>query len=186
MPTPLQLETPRLILRPPTLEDFDGFAGFMADERTAKHLGGAVPRATSWRMFAAIVGAWTLQGFSMFSFIEKSSGRWVGRGGTWMPEAWPGTEVGWGITTAAQRQGYATEAATAVIDWAFSSLGWKNVIHCIEPSNHASIATARSLGSRLLRENVAAPPPLATSWDVYGQTRTEWQARKGSSRPSPQ
>ena len=171
------LETSRLILRPPIREDFDAFAAFLADERTAKFLGGAQPRAAAWRQFAAIVGAWSLNGFSMFSFIDKASGRWVGRGGTWMPEGWPGTEVGWGIASWAQRQGYAKEAATAVLHWAFDVLGWTEVIHCIEPANVASIATARSLGSKLVRSNVTAPPPLDATWDLYGQTREQWRSR---------
>ena len=93
-----------------------------------------------------------MNGFSMFSILERSTGRWVGRGGPFMSEGWPGTEVGWGVAADAQRKGYAKEAATAAIDWAFSSLGWSEVIHCISPDNAASIATARSLGS-VLRQN---------------------------------
>src|SRR5215510_14752255 len=103
------LETPRLILRPPTREDFDAFAEFIADERTAHFLGGVQPRAAAWRQWAAITGAWSLNGFSMFSYIEKANGRWVGRGGPWQPDSWPGTEVGWGVALHAQRRGYARE-----------------------------------------------------------------------------
>jgi RimJ/RimL family protein N-acetyltransferase len=174
------LETERLILRPPTREDFDAFAEFIADEQTSKFLGGVQPRAAAWRQFAAIVGAWTLNGFSMFSYVEKSTGRWVGRGGPWMPEGWPGTEVGWGVIAGAQRRGYAREAATATIDWAFDTLGWSEVIHCIDPLNTASIATARSLGSTLKQSGVIAPAPLVAVWDVYGQTREQWRARARS------
>jgi len=173
-----RLETRRLILRPPAREDLDPFAAYMADVRTAKYLGGVLNRATAWRQWAAVTGAWTLNGFSMFSVIDKSTGRWIGCGGPWMPEGWPGTEVGWGIVADAQRQGYAKEAATAAIDWAFDTLGWSEVIHCIEPANEASIATARSLGSTLLRTGVASPPPIETAWDVYGQTREQWIARR--------
>ena len=35
------LETARLILRPPTQEDFDAFAAFSADPLAARFLGGA-------------------------------------------------------------------------------------------------------------------------------------------------
>lgn len=63
-----------------------------------------------------IAGSWVLQGYSNFSYIEKDSGRWVGRGGPWKPEGWPGTEVGLGVVTDAQRQGYAKEASIAAID----------------------------------------------------------------------
>ncbi len=174
----LFIETPRLILRPPTRDDFEAFATFMADERTGKYLGGLQPRAATWRQFATIVGAWSLNGFSMFSIVEKATGRWIGRAGPWMPEGWPGTEVGWGIVASAHRNGYAKEAATASIDWAFDTLGWTEVIHCIVPENTASIATARSLGSSLLRTGIMAPPPIDIRWDIYGQTREQWRARR--------
>lgn len=179
----LTLETPRLLLRPPQREDLDAFAEFMADERSAKFLGGVIPRSVAWRQLATIIGAWSLNGFSMFSIIEKRSGRWVGRGGPWVPEGWPGTEVGWGIVPSAQRNGYAKEAATAAIDWAFDALGWTEVIHCIDPANTASIATALSLGSTLQRTDVEAPAPLIARWDLYGQTREAWRARRSLTSP---
>ena len=40
-----RLETPRLILRPPQLEDLDAWAEMMADEPTARFIGGTAPRA---------------------------------------------------------------------------------------------------------------------------------------------
>jgi RimJ/RimL family protein N-acetyltransferase len=172
------LETARLVLRPPHADDLDAYAAFMADANTARFLGGAAPRSAAWRQLATLVGSWTLNGFSMFSFIEKATGRWVGRGGPWMPDGWPGTEVGWGVIAEAQGKGYATEAATAAIDWAFAELGWTEVIHCIDPENLASIAVARKLGSERLRTGVAAPAPLEATWDLYGQTREQWQARR--------
>jgi RimJ/RimL family protein N-acetyltransferase len=171
------LETPRLILRPPTAADFPAYAEFMADADSARYLGGTQLRSVAWRGFASIVGAWSLNGFSMFSFIEKDSGRWVGRGGPWRPEGWPGTEVGWGIVPSAQRRGYAKEAAACAMDWAFDTLGWDVVVHCIDPANQGSIATAMSLGSRLRSSGVKAPAPFDAVWDIYGQTREAWRAR---------
>ena len=171
------LETPRLLLRHPSAEDFDAFAAFCADPEAMQFLGGAIPRPVAWRAWAMLAGAWQIRGYSMFSVIEKASGRWIGRIGPWMPEGWPGTEVGWGIVRGVQRTGYGKEAATAAIDYAFSQLGFETVIHCIDPGNAPSIALASSLGSRLLRTGVAAPPPLAATWDLYGQSRAEWEAR---------
>jgi len=109
----LQLETDRLVLRPIRREDFAAFAAFLADAESTRHLGGPQPRAVAWRTFLAMAGAWAMQGFAMFSVIEKASGAWVGRVGPWQPEGWPGTEVGWGIARDRCGLGYATEAATA-------------------------------------------------------------------------
>lgn len=171
------LETERLILRPPSAEDFEAYATYMADPSTV-FIGGPQERPTAWRGLASIIGAWTLNGYSMFSFIEKETGEWVGRGGPWKPEAWPGAEVGWGIVPSRVRRGYAREASAACLDWAFEHLGWTEVIHCIDAKNVASIATAKSLGSGVVRTNVAAPPPFDVTWDLYGQTREQWRARK--------
>ena len=173
------LETERLILRPPVQADIDGWAEFMADPEAARYLGGAIPRATAWRGMATMTGAWSLLGFSMFSVVEKASGRWVGRLGPWMPEGWPGTEVGWGIHPAFQGRGYAVEGATAAMDWAFAHLGWTEVIHCIAPENVASKRTAMRLGSRLLGPTQLPPPLDAIEVEAWGQSREEWRARRG-------
>ena len=174
----LRLETPRLVLRPPRLEDFADYAAFMADPRAAHFVGGVQPRSTAWRGFMAIAGAWHLQGFSMFSVIEKASGRWVGRVGPWMPDGWPGREIGWGILPEHWGKGYATEAAAASMRFAIDVLGWDDVIHIIDGANAASQAVARKLGARN-RGPGRMPPPFETAAvDIWGQTRAEWLARQ--------
>jgi len=150
----------------------------MADEEASRFIGGPQPRAIAWRGLLQVAGAWMIQGFSMFSVIERSSGRWIGRLGPWRPAGWPGPEVGWGLARSAWGQGYAFEGATAAIDWAFDELGWTEIIHCIEPLNAPSQALARRLGS-VNRGRGRLPEPLTeTEIDIWGQTRDEWRARK--------
>src|SRR3712207_5977714 len=110
------LETARLILRPPVEADLEGWAEFMADEEAARFVGGVQSRPAAWRGMATMTGSWALRGFGMFSVVERESGRWVGRLGPWMPEGWPGTEVGWGVHPAFQGRGYAVEGSIAAID----------------------------------------------------------------------
>ena len=172
------IETERLILRPFAPEDFEGWAEMMADEDTARFIGGAQPRAAAWRGFLTMAGAWTIQGFSMFSVVEKDTGRWGGRLGPWVPEGWPGTEVGWGLHKAATGKGYATEGAAAAIDWAFDHLGWTEVIHCIDPDNVASQKVAERLGSRRLRPGALPAPFESLPIDIWGQSREDWRARR--------
>jgi RimJ/RimL family protein N-acetyltransferase len=169
----LQLETPRLILRPPRMEDFDAWAAFLDDEVATRFIG-RQSRALAWRTFMCMCGAWSMTGVAMFSVIEKSTGQWVGRLGPWHPEGWPDDEVGWGIAREHWGKGYASEGAAAAMDYAFDVLGWDRVIHCIDPLNLASASVARKLGSRLLRR-VKMPPPYDTATiDAWGQTREEW------------
>lgn len=172
------LETPRLILRPLQAEDFEGWAALMQDEEAARFLGGTQHPAVAWRAFLAMAGAWTIQGFSMFSVIEKATGRWIGRIGPCQPLGWPGTEVGWTIIRERWGKGYAVEGATAAIDWAFQTLGWTKMIHCIAPANTPSQAVARKLGSTLLGPGRLPPPREEAVIDLWGQTREQWLARR--------
>lgn len=173
----LRIETPRLILRPTRWEDFDAWAAFTADVDAARFLGGPQPRSMAWRIMMSMAGAWYLRRPAMFSVIEKATGRWVGRLGPWMPEGWPGPEVGWGIVRECWGRGYAIEGAVVAIDWAFEHFGWSEVIHSIAPGNNASQSVARKLGSRL-RGPGRLPAPLENEpIEIWGQTREEWKAR---------
>lgn len=174
----IRIETERLILRPPRAEDFDAYAALMGDPEAARFIGGAQVRAIAWRSFLALAGAWMIQGFSMFSVIEKSSGRWIGRLGPWHPEGWPGTEVGWGLVRTAWGKGYALEGATAAIDWAFEHLSWTEVIHSINPDNAPSQALARRLGSTCRGPGQLPAPHEAQLIEIWAQTREQWFARR--------
>ena len=178
----LQVETPRLLLRVPRLEDLDAWASMMADEQTARFIGGVAPREVTWRALMTMIGAWHATGVSMFSVIEKSSGRWIGRLGPWQPLGWPGTEIGWAITRDFWGRGYATEGAEAATDWAFDNLGWSDVIHSIDPANTASQAVARKLGSRNLGPGKLPPPLQDSRIDIWGQSRDDWRARRNKGR----
>ena len=175
------IETDRLILRPPVAEDFPPFAAFMADAEAARFIGGVQARAAAWRGFVQIAGAWSIQGFSMFTVIERASGAWAGRVGPWMPDGWPGSEVGWGIAPAFQGKGYAVEAAAASMDWAVRALGWTDIIHCIHPDNAPSQGVARRLGA-VNRGPGRLPEPFADApIDIWGQSAADW-ARSPLSR----
>lgn len=183
MTTGPTLTTARLILRPPQHEDFDGFAAMAQEEETMRFIGGVAPRDAAWRGMASLAGSWALLGYGMFSVLRRDTGEWVGRLGPWRPGGkqgnWPGDEVGWGLRASAMGQGYALEGATAAIEWAFDSLGWDHVIHCIDKNNAASIALARRLGSQLEREAHRLAPPFEEHVvDLYGQSKTAWKARQ--------
>lgn len=175
---PEPIETERLILRLPELEDLDRWAELMAHANAARFIGGVQPKPTVWRMVMAMAGAWRLTGVSMFSVIEKQRNVWIGRVGPWQPHDWPGTEVGWALHPDAWGRGYALEAAAATMDYAFDALGWSDVIHCINPENVASKAVATKLGS-VRRGTDYLPAPFQNELvEIWGQTRREWLGRR--------
>jgi RimJ/RimL family protein N-acetyltransferase len=181
----VQLETARLILRPPRLDDLDAWSEMMADEETARFIGGVAPRSVCWRQLMTLIGAWHACGFAMFSVIEKESGRWIGRLGPWQPEGWPGTEIGWAIVRDRWGRGYAAEGAIAAANWAFETLGWSNIIHSIAPANLASQRVAQKLGSRNLGPGQMPPPFEHDRIDLWGQTREQWRTRVTPLRATP-
>jgi RimJ/RimL family protein N-acetyltransferase len=171
------LMTERLILRPPSAEDFEGWAAFHANAETMRFLGGVQSRAEAWRGLCAMAGAWTIKGFAMFSLLRRDTGEWIGRVGPWQPEGWPGAEVAWGILEEHTGKGFAQEAAIASIDYAFDVLRWDTVIHTIDPQNTSSIALARRLGSVNQGPTKLPEPCDNFRVDAFGQSRDEWKAR---------
>jgi len=64
----------------------------------------------------------------------------------------PEIEIGYRLAKSAWGQGYATEAARSVRDFAFLTLGMKRLIAMIDPSNVASIRVAEKIGMRYERD----------------------------------
>lgn len=77
-------------------------------------------------------------------------------------------EIGWMFHPGHQGKGYATEAARAVLDYAFRELGAHRVIATCQPENVASCRVAEKLGMRRegrFRACIAAP--RGEWWDEY-------------------
>jgi len=170
------LETERLILRKIDPErDLDAWAKAMADENTVRYLGTPpMSRAQAWRSMSMAIGHWAIRGFGFFSLEHKETGEWVGRVGPWFPEGWPSPEIGWTISPDHLRQGFATEAARASMEYAARQLGWSSVIHVILEGNEPSIAVARKLGSELIRTQQGLPGVTDDRVLIYGQSLLNW------------
>lgn len=153
------LETERLVLRMFRESDTDAYAEMVGDPEVMRFLGGGqpVPRAEAWRNMAMVLGHWQLRGYGMWAVEEKATGELAGRVGCWRPEGWPGLEVGWTLRRSFWGRGYATEAARASIEYAFTTLDQMRVISLIAPENVNSIRVAERLGEKPEGE-----------WDVFG------------------
>lgn len=176
----IRIETQRLILRPPQIEDFERFAQALADPEASRYIGGQQPRAAAWRKFLQMPGAWAVQGFAMFSVLDRKTGLWLGQIGPWKPDGWPGNEIGYSFHPDAWGHGYATEAGAASIDWALDNLGWNDFIHCIDPANTASQHVAQRLGSANRGPGRLPAPFEDHPIEVWGQTAQQWRQRRGA------
>lgn len=143
------IETERLVLRMPEAADLPAWTAFFATERS-RYVGGPGDAAKAWRVFASIAGHWTIRGYGIFVLTRRGTGEPVGTVGPWHPGDWPEAEIGWALwSLAAERQGYAAEAARAVITHAHRDLGWDTAVSYIDPTNARSIRLAERLGARL-------------------------------------
>lgn len=142
------LITERLTLRMPALADFDPIAAYHASDRS-RHEGGPNGRVWAWRVWASDVALWHLKGYGPFAVDDRATGAFVGEVGIFHAEGYPEPELGWFVTPQAEGQGFATEAARAVLDWLRGAFAWPDVTSIIDPENHKSIALGLRLGGRI-------------------------------------
>jgi [ribosomal protein S5]-alanine N-acetyltransferase len=153
------LETTRLVLRPLSMEDLDEIARFVADPETMRYIGAGGPRTREQAQVSLerMIASFQTRGFGQLGVERKEDGALLGRCGllVWDPATWTLTdedraeveiEVGYLIGREFWGNGYATEAATAVRDWALAELGLKRLIALIYPENIRSIRVAEKLG----------------------------------------
>lgn len=145
------LTTDRLTLRAPTEEDFDLVATFFASKERSWGFGGPLDRTGAWRWFASNLGHFALKGHG-FWFLDTTDGDTVGMVGLWGPEGWNETELGWVMFEGSEGKGYALEAAIAVRDYAYETLGWGPLCSNIVPGNDRSVALAERMGAKLESE----------------------------------
>jgi ribosomal-protein-alanine N-acetyltransferase len=84
----------------------------------------------------------------------------LGAGGQAASYATPEFGLFWAIDPDHQRHGYATEAARAMIEYAFAELRLKRIIATTEYDNQASQAVMRKLSMRIEHNPLAEPPWL--------------------------
>jgi RimJ/RimL family protein N-acetyltransferase len=77
----------------------------------------------------------------------RATGECVGQVGISHGPLYPEKELGWLIYDKHEGQGYATEAAAALRDWACSVLGLDRLVSYIDPRNTRSILLAERLGA---------------------------------------
>lgn len=163
----MRLETERLVLRPLTLDDLDDLARFVADPEAMRFIGegGARTREQAHTTLAWMIETLERQGFGHLAAERKDDGAFVGRAGlnVWNPADWTITrldeaqgpvevEIAYLFGREHWGRGYATEAASAIRDWAFANVDLERLIALIYPENTRSIRVAEKLGMQLEEE----------------------------------
>jgi len=142
------LKTERLILRAPVMADFPAYGALLASARSV-HMGGPFDTRTAWGWFCHDVAVWRLFGHGALMADLAATGECVGQVGINHGPLFPEKELGWMVYEGHEGQGYATEAARALRDWAFATLGLATLVSYIDPGNRRSAAVAERLGAVL-------------------------------------
>lgn len=139
------LRTQRLVLRPMVEADFPAYATFLASPRAAG-LHGPLSLRQAWGLFCHDFACWSLYGHGGLMIDRRADSVCVGQVGISHGPLFPEKELGWLLYQGHEGQGYATEAATALRDWAAEALGVSELVSYIAPDNAGSAAVAERLG----------------------------------------
>lgn len=151
------LETERLILRAPKLEDFEPLSAFYGQERSKFVRDGEMTPNKCWRSLAHVAGLWVLRGYGLFILTLKDDDAPLGVAGAFHPIDHPEPELGWSLWDAKHEgHGYITEAAIACRAYVYNVHKWTTAVSYIEPENAASIKVAERLGC-VLDEDAKSP-----------------------------
>ena len=148
-----QLETERLRLRAHTVSDLDSLTAMWTNPANTRFIGNKVrQRAEVWKQIQQMIGSWALLGYGFWLVEEKATGAFIGEAGFLeglrdLSPPYHGTsEIGWVLDAPHWGKGYASEALSAMLDWADRTLTNPRTVCIIEPDHAASIRVATKAG----------------------------------------
>ncbi len=143
------LETPRLLLRPVTLDDADLMLAIWNDPAFIRFVGDRGVRTLGEAKDAMTEGVLRLFdefGYGPFCVVQKSGAERIGICGLFRREILDDPDIGFALLPPYRGSGYAPEAAHAVVVHAREDLGIKTLAAIVSPENGASIALLEKLG----------------------------------------
>jgi RimJ/RimL family protein N-acetyltransferase len=144
------IQTNRLLMRRWRDADREPFAALNADEETMRYFPATMDRQASDAFIDRIEKRFDEQGYGLWAMELAATGEFIGFTGlnpkpANIPGA-AGVEIGWRLARHAWHHGYATEAAQAALDVAFSRLGLPEICSFTSVVNEPSQAVMRRIG----------------------------------------
>ena len=149
------LETTRLILREYTPNDFEAIFEILSDAETMRHYPKPYDEEMTRLWIERNIERYKKYGFGLWAVILKETGEFIGDCGITIQnidgEFLP--EIGYHIHKKYWRQGFGSEAARAVRDWAFENTQYDCLYSYMKYTNVASYSTAASIGMKKVKKN---------------------------------
>ncbi len=191
------IETERLVLRNVCADDVDALWQRRNDEATASFQAWDVPypreRAEELVMsIVALDGTPPGDGWFQIAVDDRASGDAVGDLALHLTFDGRCAEIGYTFAPAGRGRGWATEAAAALAEWCFESVGVSRMSAQLHPENRASARVAERIGmvfeghtrnSYWLDRNDGTAEN-SDDW-LYGMTRDEWDAWRRRPQVAP-
>jgi RimJ/RimL family protein N-acetyltransferase len=153
------LETDRLILRTPLLEDLEPMTDFFQNSVRAKFVGGPMDKGEVWRALLRAAGHWQIRGYGFWHIIDRATGLMCGYTGYLHHIEWPEAELAWGVFDGYEGKGIAFEAVQAASE-AGPKLGLHAPVSLINPKNIRSRSLAERLGAWVEEEKIFMEEPV--------------------------
>jgi [ribosomal protein S5]-alanine N-acetyltransferase len=144
-----RLATERLILRHFQITDREPMYQIFCDAEVMRFSDGIKTKEWVDAWLHSCLARYHTWDYGPYAVVEQCSQDVIGYCGLFFFEdvdGRPEIEIGYRFLHSTWGQGYATEAALAVRDYAFATLGIKRLIALIDPSNVASIRVAEKIG----------------------------------------
>lgn len=141
-----ELQTPRLKLRGPTLDDFPIYAEIACSSR-GQFLGASSSREDAWYDFASMTAGWMLHGHGLLSVELRETRIVIGFVVLGFEPGDLEPELGFMLAEDAEGKGYANEAALAARAYAFDTLRLPSLVSYVDARNARSAALAQRLGA---------------------------------------
>ncbi|HKD79311.1 MAG TPA: GNAT family N-acetyltransferase [Candidatus Angelobacter sp.] len=142
------LETARLRLRQFTLDDAEAMEAIQGDPIVMQYYPSVLDRKGVEAWIERNIGRYQRDGYGLWAILRKDTGDLIGDCGCIVQEVEGKNEieVGYQVRRDLWCNGYATEAARACMEYAFTRLGAARVISMIRPPNMASRRVAEKNG----------------------------------------
>lgn len=147
----MRLETKRLIIRDPIIEDFEYIWEMRNDPEVSKFTGG-VTSLSKEELYRNHVKRCQNKTNTPkeYSVVLKANGEYIGYCGFQLCEVLGGIEILYGFLKSYWGKGYATEAAKAVLKYGRDSLGLEKIYAAVNLKNIASEKVLLSSGMKYI------------------------------------
>ena len=167
------LETERLVLRRLVPEDIAALHALYRDPVVRRYF----PDGTRTLEQTREELEWFLHGhprhreLGLWATVERATGAFLGRCGLlpWTIDGVAEVELAYLIDPARWGEGFATEAARAIVRHAHEAIGLARLIGLIDPANRASVRVAEKVGLRFERTYVDEHGPCA----IYARSKLD-------------